>query len=70
MAVSPWERFGLPFEGATLWDLKCEYAVDPACFLSLGKATPFEGWQVFGECLLTLHDGRAVYKGSATISNP
>ena len=70
MAVSPRERFGLPFEGATLWDLNREYAVDPASFLSMGKATPFEGWRVFGECLMTLHDGRAVYENRAAIPAP
>ena len=30
--------------------------------LSLGKATPFEGWQVNGKCLLTVCDGKVVYQ--------
>ena len=28
-------------------------AIDPADFLSMGKATPFAGWEVQGRCLLT-----------------
>ena len=31
-------------------------------FLSKGKATPFTGWKLNGECLLTVCDGKAVYK--------
>ena len=53
MAVRPRERFGIPFEGVTVWDLNAEYAIDPAAFVSKGKATPFEGWQVCGECVDT-----------------
>ena len=53
MAIRPRERFGIPFEGVTVWDLNAEYAIDPAAFVSKGKATPFEGWQVCGECVDT-----------------
>ena len=56
-------RFGLPAGGDfTLWNLSKEFTVDPARFLSKGKATPFEGWKLKGECLLTVCDGKAVYK--------
>ena len=51
MAIRPRERFGIPFEGVCAWDLNREYAIDPAKFVSMGKATPFEGWRVFGACL-------------------
>ncbi|MBR1560682.1 MAG: dihydroorotase [Clostridia bacterium] len=54
MAIAPRERFGLPFSGATAWDLDSEYTIDPAQFRSMGKATPFEGWRVRGKCLATL----------------
>ena len=37
------------------------YAIDPAEFLSLGRATPFAGRRVFGRCKLTVHDGTAVF---------
>ena len=58
----PRARFGLPL-GAdySLWDLNASYAVDPAEFLSLGRATPFAGRRVFGRCKLTVHDGTAVF---------
>ena len=57
------KRFGLPAgNDFTVWDLSKEFTVDPAQFLSKGKATPFEGWKLKGECLLTVCDGKAVYK--------
>jgi dihydroorotase-like cyclic amidohydrolase len=28
----------------------------------MGRATPFEGKTVKGKCLLTVYDGKAVYK--------
>ena len=57
------KRFGLPAGGDfTVWNLSKEFAVDPAEFISKGKATPFEGWKLKGECLLTVCDGKAVYK--------
>ena len=57
------KRFGLPAGGDfTVWNLSKEFAVDSAEFISKGKATPFEGWNLNGECLLTVCDGKAVYK--------
>ena len=58
----PRARFGLPL-GAdySLWDLNASYTIDPAEFLSLGRATPFAGRRVFGRCKLTVHDGNAVF---------
>ena len=54
MAVKPRERFGIPFEGVTVWSLNRQTTVDPAKFASMGKATPFEGWKVCGENIATL----------------
>ena len=63
MTVKPRERFGLPCgDSWCVWDLNKEYVIDPAEFLSMGKATPFAGWNVSGECLLTVHNGRTVYR--------
>ena len=57
------KRFGLPAgDDFTVWNLSKEFTVDPAEFISKGKATPFEGWKLKGECLLTVCDGKAVYK--------
>ena len=62
MAVAPRKRFGIPL-GADfcVWDLDEVSRIDPADFLSRGKATPFEGWEVFGKCVLTVMDGHPVY---------
>ena len=55
-------RFGIDSDtGYTLWSFDTEYTIDPEEFLSMGRATPFAGERVFGETLLTLLDGKAVY---------
>ena len=63
LSNNPRRRFGLPAGGDyTVWNLSKEFTVDPASFVSKGKATPFEGWRLKGECLLTVCDGKVVYK--------
>ena len=60
---NPRRRFDLPLgKDFSLWNLGAEYEIDPKEFLSMGKATPFEGWTVQGKCLLTVCDGNIVYK--------
>ncbi len=62
LTVKPRQRFGIPLgEDLTVWDLEREFTVDPAEFLSMGKATPFEGERLFGRCLLTLAAGKIAY---------
>ncbi len=48
----------------TLFDLEKEYTIDPSEFLSKGKATPFEGWRVVGECHATIVAGEIAYKNN------
>ena len=63
MAIAPRKRFGISMgEDYTLWDLNALETVDPDQFLSMGKATPFAGHQLYGKCLLTVCDGRIVYQ--------
>ena len=63
LTVNPRERFGIPCgESYTVWDLEKEVKVNPDEFLSMGKATPFEGWVLKGECVLTVCDGKVVYR--------
>ena len=63
LVINPRKRFGIDLGcDYSIWDLDEEYTVDPADFLSLGKATPFEGWKVCGKCLLTVCDGKIVYQ--------
>ena len=45
-----------------VFDLDKEFIVNPSTFLSKGRSTPFEGWQLQGECCLTLVDGRVAYE--------
>ena len=62
MSGNPRARFDLPMgEDFSVWDLSEEYVVDPADFLSMGKATPFTGTKLFGKCLMTVGDGKIVY---------
>ena len=63
LVTNPRNRFGIP-NGSdfTVWDLEAVDVVDPADFLSMGKATPFEGWQIQGKCVATVCDGKIVYK--------
>ena len=63
LVVNPRKRFGIPMgTDFSIWDLNAEYAIDPAEFLSMGKATPLAGWKVFGRCMATVCDGKIVYK--------
>ena len=56
-------RFDIPLDDCwSVWDLNAEVTVDPANFQSMGKATPFEGWKLFGKCMLTVCDGMVVYR--------
>ena len=62
MSTVPRERFGIKSDpGFAVFKLDEKYVIDPSEFLSMGKATPFEGHEVYGRCLLTVYDGRAVY---------
>ena len=62
LADNPRKRFDIPYGASlTVWNLKKEITVDPKDFVSMGKATPFEGWKLFGECVLTICDGNVVY---------
>ncbi len=44
-----------------VFDTTKPYTIDTDEFLSMGKATPFEGEEVYGRCLLTLFNGEKVW---------
>ena len=46
----------------TVLDLGAQYEIDPAAFLSKGRATPFAGWPVQGRAVLTVVGGREAYR--------
>lgn len=63
LVTNPRKRFNIPLgNDFSIWNLSDEYEINPDDFLSKGKATPFEGAKVFGKCVLTVKDGRIVYK--------
>ena len=63
LCVNPRKRFGIGLgRDFSVWDLEQSDTVDPGQFLSMGKATPFEGWHVTGRCLATVCDGTVVYR--------
>ena len=63
MSVKPKERFGIDTNNDfAVFDISEAYKIDPEDFLSMGRATPFAGREVFGRCLLTVHNGKVVYK--------
>ena len=63
MVSNPRKRFNLPLgTDFCIWDLESEYEVDPSEFASMGKASTFTGWRVFGRCMATVCDGKVVYK--------
>ncbi|MBR4031216.1 MAG: dihydroorotase [Clostridia bacterium] len=60
LVYNPRERFGLPIgDGLSVWRLDEEFTVDPAEFISKGKATPFEGVRLFGKCYGAFYNGKA-----------
>lgn len=70
LTKKPAEVFQLPYgkleEGAvadiTVVDLENEITIDKNTFYSKGKNTPFDGWRVYGNPLLTIVGGKIVYK--------
>ena len=61
MSTNPRKRFGIELGSSyTVFDLGKKFTVDPNKFLSMGRATPFEGVELFGKCLLTVKDGEKV----------
>lgn len=49
----------------TVVDFENPYTVIPDNFLSMGKATPFEGLELYGRVTHTLFNGKLVYKHTA-----
>ena len=71
MHTAPCKRFGFGGEieiGApadfTVFDLDEKYTINPDDFVSMGKSTPFEGFEVYGRCLMTVCGGKIAYKRS------
>ncbi len=62
MSVNPKKRFGIDTgEDFAVFELATPYTIDPEAFLTMGRASPFTGWEVYGKCLMTVHNGNIVY---------
>ena len=63
LSIRPRERFQIPLgNDFCLWDLESSYIIDPERFASMGRATPFAGMSVQGRCVLSVYQGKIVYK--------
>ncbi len=63
MAVAPRLRFGIPMgNDFTAFALGESYTVNPDEFVSMGRATPFEGRTLFGTCALTVRNGQIIFE--------
>ena len=69
MHTNPRKRFGIgtPLEigmpaNLTVYDLQQSYTINPDTFLSMGRSTPFTGWEVYGKCKLTMYHGQIVWE--------
>lgn len=68
MSEAPRKKFGFKggmYESAPadlcLIDLNKKYTIDPQQFLSKGHSTPFAGWEVCGDIVMTIKDGQVVW---------
>lgn len=63
MYENPKKRFNIAQSDDcfTVFDLDKEYKINSENFLSKGKATPFDGDNVFGECVLTAANGKTAW---------
>ncbi len=61
---APCRRFGIAENEAdfTLFDLEEKYTIDPNEFMTLGRATPFAGREVYGRCHMTVAGGEIVWQ--------
>ncbi|MBQ1371622.1 MAG: dihydroorotase, partial [Oscillospiraceae bacterium] len=63
LSDKPRARFSIPAgEDCSVWDLEAVQTVNPEDFRSMGRATPFAGWELYGKCLATVCGGKLVYQ--------
>ena len=64
LSTAPRRIFRLPEapEDYVEVDLDTPFTIRSADFASMGKATPFEGWEVYGRVCRTVYQGKTVYE--------
>ena len=45
----------------TVYDLEANYNIDSTAFVSMGRATPFDGDNVYGKCVMTICNGKIIF---------
>jgi dihydroorotase len=67
MSTNPRKIMGLhpvtvgEYADLTIVNLESDYKLNPNHFVSSGKSTPFAGWKVNAECVMTMIKGEIVY---------
>ncbi len=62
LCENPKKRFSIDTgNDFTVFEVSESYKIDSGKFLSKGRATPFEGDEVYGRCVLTVCRGKTVY---------
>ncbi len=77
-SAGPAKAFGLPGgrlspgspADVTLFDPRKRWRVDPSRFLSLGRSTPFAGWELTGAPAATIVGGRIVWRAARASAIP
>ncbi|MBQ6884727.1 MAG: dihydroorotase [Clostridia bacterium] len=61
------KRFNIPLSNSdySIWRLDNKIIVKPDDFISQGKAMPFENYELYGKCCLTVCGGKIVYKDNS-----
>lgn len=62
MCVNPRKIFNIDDSGICVYSLDEEYNIDSNKFISKGKSTPFDNWQVCGKNILTAVKGEIVWQ--------
>ena len=63
MCYNARKRFNIPLNDSfTIWDMESKYTINPDDFVSKGKSTPFEEFEVYGKCLLTVKNNKIVWQ--------
>ena len=63
MSENPKKRFGIKDNDSySVWALEEEFVVNPEEFISMGKATPFEGYTLKAVNYLTVTNGKITYE--------
>ena len=67
LSLNARKRFYIPLNNNdyTVWCLDEKITVNPDDFISKGKAMPFENYELYGKCYLTVCGGKIAYKDNS-----